>query len=284
MKNLRSFILGGILVTSIAWAGTGNIAQIVTSIVQRAHVNDIRSALYQDLVPRDASGTTTSLGGNIGTATYQWLKARIASGYWQAGDIKIHHTYNGAVGIGEGWMLMDGRQITQANYDTEHGSGHWATYVGSSTLVNKYLPNMSAKYTVGAATTTQDGSIAITFSGNASNQVNLQHTHSHTLEPQAIYVRQFSTTDDQIYSDGTVIPNTDPHSIARGTAKNSLSLLVGNSTNINATLGANTVNPPAASLYTSGDSTYITTGNGGSTTQSIQPESLQVVYYMRVID
>lgn len=279
MKHLKSFVLGGLLATVIAFAGTSNLPQVVTNIIQRAHVNDIRTALYQDLVPRSSSGTTTSLGGSLGTATYLWLKARIASGYWSLGDIKVHHTYNGAAPIDEGWMLCDGRQITEAAYNTEHGSGHWATYVGSSSLLNKYLPNMTGKYIVGSATTTQSGSIAITFSGNASNQVNLQHTHTYTQDPQLIYVRNATTTDDYQIDD-----TVNLHSVGGGTVKNSNSLLVGNTTSLNATLGANATRPPWSTWYTQGDLVHVNTGNGGSTTQSIAPESLAALIYMRVID
>lgn len=288
MRNFRNFIIGGLLAAGCVWAGTGNLPQIVTAVVQKAHINDIRTALYQDILPRDGSGTTTSLGGSLGTGTYQWLKARIASGYWSLGDIKVHHSYNGAAPIDEGWMLMDGRQITQANYDTEHGSGHWATYVGSSSLLNKYLPNMTGKYTVGSATTTQSGSSPITFTGNASNQINLAHTHSVYSHP--IYLHQNGTTDDLVFDHdiGPVNDSSNVKSLQRGTAKNSLSLLVGNTSSLAGTFGANIFNPPMSNgadydLATGGLATN-GTGSTLSSTQSIQPESLQVLYYMRIID
>jgi hypothetical protein len=284
VKNLRYFILGGLLASTLAWGGTANLPQIITNIILKAHVNDIRSALYQDLVPRNASGTTTSLAGGIGTSTYLWLKARIASGYWSLGDIKIHHTYNGAAPIDEGWMLMDGRQVTQANYDTEHGSGHWATYVGSSSLLNKFLPNMTGKYAVGAATTTQSGSIAITFTGNASNQINIQHSHA-VVNAELVYAHQSGTTDDAFYGLGDT-PGT-PCTLTRGANKNSLSLLIGNTTALATALGAGNFSPPSSScsanFYTAGEASN-GTGTALSATQSIQPESLQVLYYMRVID
>ena len=136
---------------------------------------NLQAVLGTDFVPRNSSGVATDLAGNLGEAALRFLTAKIAAGYWAPGDYKMHNSYNGAVPAGEGWMLCDGRQVTQAAYDTEHGSGHWATYITqggtlSCPLLNLHLPDFTANngiLPVGAATTPQDGSGAITRTGNA---------------------------------------------------------------------------------------------------------------------
>lgn len=52
--------------------GSEDLPQIVTSTIRRAHVNDPRTALYIDLVPRNSSGAVTNLGGGLGTTTNRW--------------------------------------------------------------------------------------------------------------------------------------------------------------------------------------------------------------------
>jgi microcystin-dependent protein len=227
----------------------------------------------------------TSLAGSLGNTLYKWSAGYIEQiflddsngvelrdrGYWQVGDIKIHHSYNGAAGPGHGWMLCDGRQITEAAYNTEHGSGTWSTYIGSSALTNKYLPNMTGKYPVGKATTPQDGSVAITGVGNASHQVDLQHTHTATAHVHKWYKRNGTSTSDQSHdSNGSL---TD---IIDGSAKTASSNGIEVS---HAEVGVPTLG--TADLYT--DSKQPANANSLSTTQSIQPESIEVQYYMRIV-
>lgn len=52
--------------------GTDNLPQVTSAIIQRPHVNDPRSALYQDLVPRNSVGTVTALAGGVGSTTFPW--------------------------------------------------------------------------------------------------------------------------------------------------------------------------------------------------------------------
>lgn len=127
-----------------------------------AWLNLFKAALSESLLPRNSSGVVTSLAGNIGNSAYQWLKAYIMTGFWSAGDIKMHHSFNSEQGPGHGWMLCDGRVISEAAYNTEHGAGSWATYIGTSPLNGKYLPDFNGMIAIGKDTTTQAGSIAIT--------------------------------------------------------------------------------------------------------------------------
>lgn len=220
------------LLSMPAFAGTNNLPTATVGIIHLQDINKFQQAFAGDIVPRDSFGNVGNGASALGQTSLEWIRAFIKSGYWSLGDIKAHHSFNGTAPIEEGWMLCDGRQITQANYDTEHGSGHWATYVGTSGLVNLFLPNLTGRYPVGAASTTQTGSSTITAVGNSGNTVNLSHTHSVTVSLGAANANiDFFTTPFNQY-----------------------------------------VGALSAS-----------SGSALSSSQSIQPDSIQVLYYMRVI-
>lgn len=265
-----------VLVATIAVAGTNTLTSVSGGRVQTSHVNQYYTALGQDVVPRNTSGAPTSIGGSLGNSVYKWLKAFVESGYWKAGDIKMHHTFNGAVECGEGWMLADGRVINSTNYDTEHGAGTWTTYVGSSPLSGKFLPNFTGKYPVGVATTTQSGSVAITSVGNAGNTVNLQHNHGSRAHTH------FIMTTSPSGAEGVSASGSAQDFFTTGTCSS------GNATGIAFTTGGTMKLCSPSIASTSGNwatqSGGVTSPNALSATQSIQPESIQVQYCMRVID
>lgn len=255
-------------VLGIAIAGTNTLPLESAGVIQRTHINKFQIALAGDYVPRNTSGVATTIAGSLGSSTYYWLKAFIKSGYWSVGDIKMHHSYNGAAGPGHGWMLCDGDVINETNYDAEHGAGTWDTYVGSSPLDGKYLPNMTGRYPVGAATTTQNGSVAITGVGNTSHQVNLQHTHT-----IANHNHQWLENDPggggfwTFGSDGLAEQISTTGSGARTILYDT---------------NASSETSWDEDAYT--NNTSLTPANSLSTTQSIQPESIEVQYYMRIIE
>jgi hypothetical protein len=253
---------------SILHAGSNTLLSVTGGRVQTSHVNQYFTALGLDFVPRNSSGTPTNIGGSLGSSTYKWLKSFVESGYWRAGDLKMHHTYNGTVVCGEGWMLSDGRVINQANYDTEKGAGHWATYVVSSPLDGKYLPNFTGRYGVGKATTTQDGTVAITTVGNASNQVDISHTHTVANHVHQWLVDQGTSTNNASYNSGGSQTNFTFNTTASGE-------------HIVTLQGA--VSRVSGSYYTSLAGGQ-TSSSSGSSTQSIQPDSVEVQYCMRIID
>lgn len=146
--------------------------------LKKEWINFIRSVLIGDYVPRNSSAIAEDSAGALGNSTYPFKDYHVAVGENGPGDLDFIYDYAGTVEAPEGWMLCDGRVINQTNYDTEHGSGAWAAYIVSSSLVNKYLPNFNGKYMrsdSGAAT--QAGSSPITSEGNAGNTINLQHNH-----------------------------------------------------------------------------------------------------------
>lgn len=222
--------------------------------------NVIKDALSGDLLPRNASGVATDLAGSLGTETFQFLKALIASGHWVPGDIKVIHPYNGDALPGQGWMLCDGRTINESNYDIEHGAGSWDIYVGSSVLDGKKLPGMTNRYAVGVDATTQDGSGTITPVGNAGNVANLEHHHD--------FIRGInSATQSDIASsagaDNDVTINNS------GTGKN------GGVYTLSVVAGALRLALPGGGIAGS-------TSDSLSQTEDIRPDSVEVCFFMRV--
>lgn len=288
-------VLFGLLVTvRFATSGTNTLSSVSGGRVQTSHVNQFYTALNQDVVPRNSSGAPTNVGGSLGSSTYAWLKAWVESGYWSAGDIKMHHTYNGTVGCGQGWMLADGDVINETNYDAEHGAGSWDTYVVSSPLDGKYLPNFNGKYATGANTTTQAGTIAITSVGNASNVVNIAHTHTadhaHDLQDHGhLFLDQSSTTGGGRQSDLSTFKGFTS------------AVYTGSNTGLAVCSGSQAVSAGCSGVAQSGFYTNTTRLSGGgnlisteteslstssslSSSQSIRPESIEVQFCMRVIE
>lgn len=160
-------------------------------------------------------------------------------------------------------MLCDARLVSQANYDTEHGSGHWATYIGSSPLNGKNLPDMRNIYPAGVSATTQDGSAPISGVGAGSHAVDLSHRHQW-------YQSKGATQIDATYdADGS---STDLRS-GGGSGG------VGGDTNPGPNIEKSDFTHVDGPIHTA--SYY--TNKGLSASQSIQPDSMQAVYYMRII-
>lgn len=212
--------------------------------------NLLRSVMVGSIFPRNGGANVETLKGSLGTSIYRWLRAYIASGYWSIGDVKMHHSFNATKGPGQGWMLCDGRLINETNYNTEHGAGAWATYVGTSALDGKYLPNMTDKYPIGADATTQTGAAAITSVGNPNHSASIP-SHGHKY-----IVGNKTNTPAQTYDSAGNIGNLS---------------------------GSVTTGPNSVCIqeyqYTQPD--YYTSKTTSSAT--IRPESITTQFYMRVI-
>lgn len=278
---LGSSFLGALMSTLISYGDTNSLLSVTGGVVRTSHVNQYFQAFSQNVVPRNSSGVATSNAGELGTSSIPWKKASITTGYWSAGDIKCKHTYNGLLPIGQGWMRMDGDIVNQANYDAEHGAGSWATYIGASSLDGKFLPNMdlsgSGGYISARNTTTQDGSVAITSVGNTNHTVNLQHNHV------VVGGRWY---DFSAFDTGSGVRNIESGNVSGGI----LQFING---------GANTGNAAdrhgiiygqcsgvAAPLTCLAADAYVqstTSNNSLSPTQSIKPQSIEFVCYMRII-
>lgn len=175
------------------------------------------------------------------------------------GEIRAFHSFNGVIPIPRGWMQCDGSVIGSSAYDAIHGSGAYASDgIASLLLHGKYTPNLTNKYIVGSASTTQDGTSTITSVGNASHQINIQHSHSHshiwhTYESDISPSKDGAGTNLSVDSSG-------------GSSWKGISLVDKSS---NSTLGiTGNTNTNAADAL--------------STTQSVQPESIQFIHIIRV--
>lgn len=209
----------------------------------------------------DADAVTTSKIANL--AVTRAKMATIDAPF--IGEVRMMHTFNTTLTLPRGWMKLNGDVVNQTNYETLHGAGTYATDgVAASPLLNKNLPNAISKYPVGVSTTTQNGSSAITYVGNASNQINIQH--SHVVDDHNHHWYNLGVTQDSSYaSNGTTLVGFTGAGNNNGIAFNT----------------APTANSIQTDFYT-GD-TSANTNNAGSTTQSIQPHSFELIYIMKVI-
>lgn len=271
-----------------AEAGTNTFTTVANGqLIKPSHVNQFITALGGDLIPRNTSGVPTTIAGSLGSDTYEWLKAWIESGYWVVGDIKMHHTYNGSAEstCGQGWMLADGRIINETNYNTEHGAGAWAIYVGSSPIDGRYLPDFTAKYPIGVASTAQDGTIAITSVGVTGNTLNLAHTHDMQNHTHSIPSHHHQwLADGQTYNSGGTT-TTFTCANTSGWVEDYLAATTNAApTNIQG------VDSSTCDYWTefwggtSGAPSNNTTTSTLSASQDIRPESIEVQYCLRIID
>ena len=262
-----SVLLGALLNIILVNADTNTLLSVTGGKVRTSHVNQYFQALSQDLVPRNSSGVSTDDGGSLGTSSVQWKSANIRTGYWEAGDIKCHHTYNGLLPVGQGWMQMDGRIVNETNYNTEHSAGDWDTYIISSLIDGRFLPQFTNTFIIGVTTTTKDGTIAITPVGNIDNEINLQHTHPINAIQWFI---DNPTVDQSFDSSGNVTTIVaDTTTVKTGIAFQSDCSLSsqGNHGCIEGNFFTNNTD----------------TQNALSTTQNIKPQSLELVCFMRII-
>lgn len=183
------------------------------------------------------------------------------------GEIKQFHTFNGAIPVPRGFMICNGQVINESNYDAIHGAGSYvADGIADLVLNGKYTPNLVNKYVVGASSTTQDGSSAISSVGNSNHQVNLSHSHTVNSHNHQWYKGNSFGNDDTTFNSAGVSQNLN-----QGTSVAAESHIMQSEVGSEETLG---------DAYTSNASPG--TSSSGSSTQNIQPESIQVMYIIRV--
>lgn len=226
-------------------------------------INQYKSALLGDLNPRNSIGAAEEASGSLGTDDYQWLEAFIDTGFWSLGDIKSHHTYNNIVEVGQGWFPCNGDIINEANYDAVYGAGSWTQYIISSALEGKYSPDLESKYLVGASDTVADGSVVIPTVGLIDNLTTFSHSHNLASH------------------------NHRYHTDERDTIRN---IFVGNPDTDGSVSFTETGAERSISSGTSlGDRTYYTANKTAPTNLaltsdvSIQPDSIEVIFYIRII-
>lgn len=263
------------MITITVMAGNNDFITVSTDqTILPNHVNQYKTALGVDWVPRTVDGVVSTMVGSFGSSTYGWLKMFVASGYWEAGDIKLHHSYNGTVGCGQGWFLMDGTVVNESNYDAQagHTAGDWDAYVVSSPFENLYVPDMDGRYIRGVETTPQDGATPFSSTGNGSNQVDLSHTHTVTSHTHQWYDWNNGANDDSYNSGGASTDiATAAAEAARGINAHTLagSIVLGDSGGTEA-------------FYT--DAQTPGTDSQLSATQNIAPESHVLQFCLRIVE
>lgn len=250
--------------------GTNNIPSATDgNPIPASDHNSIQEALANDIVPRNTSGAPTANQGDLGSSTYPFKRAEITSGYFFAGMIMPVHTYNGAITPGHGWMKCDGRVINESNYNTEHGAGTWATFVVSSLLDGKYLPDLTGdKYLTGVSSTTQTGSSSITEVGVSGHQINLAHSHTVASHIHKWFGYNQSNQNSKTYNGSGTLIDLPSDSKDASASKLVVDVSFSSSTGLQ-----DSYTSPSAP---SSDSQL-------SSTQSIRPRSVEVVFYMRII-
>jgi hypothetical protein len=239
-------------------------------------VNQLIEAAQVDFVPRNSSGVPTTKGGNCGTPTYEWNRAHIAVGYFAPGFIESFHTYDGLLPIPAGWFPCNNTIINQTNYDAIHGAGKWAADIGSSPLEGKYAPDLIDHYTVGAASTTQDGSAPMAKVGNADHKVDSSHNHTTPNHNHKWYQEAGDDAQDQTFdSNGdTVFIPIKSKNMTTGNQYKYIDHTKG-------TAGAPFSVDVIDDSYTNDSAP--STNSGGSATLDIQPDSIEVIKIIRII-
>lgn len=258
--------------------GTGNLTvRNDGDVIPVTDHNELVDAMEVDLIPRNSSGIPTANGGKMGTPTYPWIRATITTGYLFCGQVILFHDFNGAISPGHGWMKCNGDVIGSTAYEAVHGVGTWATYIVSSPISGKNLPNMAGRYPVGKATTPQDGTVAITSVGVTGSTLNLAHTHIGPTHTHTWYVMNGNTSTDNSYDANgnqnlvkTPATGSGGGAFALQSTLKTGFFLLDNSGNF--------------SFHTShSDQPSNTTDSQLTSPQDIRPESIEFQYWMRII-
>lgn len=185
------------------------------------------------------------------------------------GSITMFHTFNSTVSIPRGWMKCNGDVVNATNYDAIHTAGNFATDgVGSAALNGKNLPNLEDRYPVGAASTTQDGSVAITEVGNTNHEININHTHTGPVHNHQWYSATGSGVNDQTFDvNGNTITLPGPTTKLAGDAK----------------IARDTSTTSGISSAFTNSSAPANTGASLPTNQDVQPASIEVIYIIKVV-
>lgn len=247
------------------------------TIIQATDVNQYKTALTGDLLPRESTGQVSANSGSLGESDRPFKFLHVTGGHWSVGDIKYHHSYDGLAPVGEGWMLCDGRIINETNYDAEHGVGSWAEYIQISVLGGKYLPNLVSRYPVGTSSTSQDGDSPITSVGNSGNEASFSHEHQVYSHNHQWYDTDWDTNS------GYAVPSTLSYTENGG--ETHITKVVA----VQPLVGGQNVQADSASgkdymtgeYFTDKQAPFTTTGL--DSVSDIQPESIEMQVYMRII-
>lgn len=246
------------------------------NIVGADDVNQYKSAFNGNIVPRNSSGVATANAGEMGTSSIPFIRANITTGYLYPGVVIMFHDFNATLTPGQGWMKCNGDIVNSTNYDAIHGTNSWTTYITTSPLSGLYLPDMTSAFAKGSNATSQDGTSAITTTGNSGHSITISnHTHTMNLQHNHRWY-DFRTTSigAKSYTSAGADQDLDSTSACDIGA---IGLLHDEITVTNDPL-------ISADLWTNNQlSTTETSSSNGGFTQDIQPESHVFQFWMRII-
>jgi hypothetical protein len=189
------------------------------------------------------------------------------------GVVQMFHTFNNTVALPRGWMKLNGDIVNQTNYDAIHGVGAYAADgVAASSLNGVNLPNIINKYAVGVSNTTQDGSSAITSVGNSGNTINLQHDHG-SINSRKWHEFGSASPNNGYSFNSDNFANLSVFGSHVSTSGSDTGLLVGT--------GSASSLSGVSGVYN--DDAGVEMPNDLSTSQSIQPESIELIYIIKVV-
>lgn len=160
---------------------TATLAEVTIALSDQTNFNNVHTAIAGDVVPRNASAVATDKAGDLGTELYQWKTGHVVVGYVPTGTIMPFYDFGGTLATPQGWMVCDGSLVSSTTYDSQHASGDWVEYVGSSEFEGLYLPSMNNKFVSGTSGATEAGTTPLADVGNAASSLNLAHTHGSPL-------------------------------------------------------------------------------------------------------
>lgn len=240
------------------------IEQVSDEVVSAGNINQFKTALTESHVPRNSDGVPEDEAGTLGTESIKWLKSFIKGGCWSAGDIKSHHTFDGAMPIGFGWFPCNGTIINETNYDSIFGTDAWNTYIKSSPLEGRYSPNMVSKYAIGTNNTTQDGISAITSVGYANHSADIAHDH---------------TTNNHQHNWFSWSGGSNTITLLRATTSTRVDeTYLNGGTKTHYTSSGSAIQGVFYTEYKNLDTISQTVSE-----KSIQPYSLEIIYYIRIV-
>lgn len=191
--------------------GTNNLVdQTTDEIIEAEDPNQYRTALGNNIVPRNASGQPAFASAKAGTSTYPFKQAGIKNGYFYCGQIVPYLSYDQTFTLGQGWMPCNQARIIKSVYDGVHGAGSWDQYIITSPLEGKYTPYLEGskqRFMVGTLDTTDDTTYDISSPvylpsvGNPDHEYDVAgHTHT-----QASHAHSITRTLRTIYNSGILL-------------------------------------------------------------------------------
>lgn len=173
-KFYFAMALLGLAGAVVARAGTNTLATEVAGKIQLSHINKFKTALTDELVPRNSSGVPTNNGGSLGSSTYRWNDVFAASFVHQRSSESTSVAVSGPVGLVASYNLT------------------WPAALPGSTL--PMLLSSSGAMSTGTITSAQITDLAVDTADLAANAVTTSKITNANVTQLKIYARSVHAT------------------------------------------------------------------------------------------